>query len=511
MPTDSNPYNRLEYPGHTRPQAHPRRLQTIARLHGLAGPPLEDCRVLELGCGDALQLLWMAGEFPAARCVGVDLAQAGLAKGRGMAAALGLGNVALHHADIMDFDPALGEFDYIIAHGLYSWVPEAVADRLLALCARHLAPQGVAYVSYNVLPAQHLRRMVDEMARYHVRGAADPREAVARARAFIPVLQGWLAQDPVVAPVMDFEAQRWQELEDHTVLHDDLAADNRPVYFADFAARAAGHGLQYVGEASPAHLQRLARGAALLEPVAAHAAGRIEREQYLDFARGSTFRQTVLCHAGRAVAEAPDPAAMGSLSFAADLSVQGDAADGGAVAFTRQGGARVTLNRPGWKAALRRLAAAWPRECAFGELLAAAREAEEMTDVELQQLLLQLYGGNVIEANATPVAAAASLGERPRVFPLARLMAGRSAEIPTLRGNTLRLEEPLLQELVVLLDGSRTVREVLQGLAGAVRRGELALPERLQGRTAVEPLEELLRPGVEQNLLRLARGPLLAD
>jgi tRNA G46 methylase TrmB len=77
MRLEKNPYDLLDYPGHTRPQAHPRRLQTIAWLHGLATPDLAACRVLELGCGDGLQLLWIAGKFPGSCCVGMDLAATG--------------------------------------------------------------------------------------------------------------------------------------------------------------------------------------------------------------------------------------------------------------------------------------------------------------------------------------------------------------------------------------------------------------------------------------------------
>src|SRR5512135_3510527 len=145
MPTAPNPYNLVDYPGHARPQAHPRRMQTLARLFGLEAPAIEACRVLELGCGDGMHLISIATEFEAARCVGVDLAESGIDKGRHMARELGLHNVELHATDIMAVGPELGEFDYIVAHGVYSWVPVPVRDRLLAVCRANLAANGVAY------------------------------------------------------------------------------------------------------------------------------------------------------------------------------------------------------------------------------------------------------------------------------------------------------------------------------------------------------------------------------
>ena len=46
-----------------------------------------------------------------------------------MVTQLGLSNVDLQAADIMDLPDAFGSFDYIIAHGLYSWVLMKCAGR----------------------------------------------------------------------------------------------------------------------------------------------------------------------------------------------------------------------------------------------------------------------------------------------------------------------------------------------------------------------------------------------
>ena len=73
--------------------------------------------------------------------------------------------------------PALGEFDYVIAHGVYSWIAPAARDALLAACRGHLAPGGVAYVSYDVLPGGHLREITRQMLRWHLREVDEPRAA----------------------------------------------------------------------------------------------------------------------------------------------------------------------------------------------------------------------------------------------------------------------------------------------------------------------------------------------
>ena len=72
--------------------------------------------------------------------------------GRATIATLQLGNIELRQGDITELGEKDGIFDYIICHGVFSWVPPPVQDKILELCTRNLAPQGVAYVSYNTYP-----------------------------------------------------------------------------------------------------------------------------------------------------------------------------------------------------------------------------------------------------------------------------------------------------------------------------------------------------------------------
>ena len=161
-------YDQVLYPGVPLPQTHPDRLATIAGLFGMTPAAAPNCRVLELGCGDGGNLIPMALTLPASVFTGIDLAEPAIARGCALANTLGLENITLRHLDLMRMGPDLGEFDYgvfdyIIAHGLYSWVPPEVRDQLLSLCRAHLAPQGVAYVSYNAGPGFARRRMFREM------------------------------------------------------------------------------------------------------------------------------------------------------------------------------------------------------------------------------------------------------------------------------------------------------------------------------------------------------------
>ncbi len=230
-------------------ETHPARLGAIGRLHGLATAPPDRCRVLELGCGECLNLLPLAERLPSSAFVGVDFSPSAIARGEALRVAGGLGNVRLLCADLRNWEPE-GEFDYIIAHGLYSWVPPEVRERLLSLCARFLAPGGLAYLSYNLLPGWSLPGGVRAVLLGEVAGLSKPAAKIDRAR---QVLQAWGkslegqagAYPAHLREVVSDMLQKPPGL----FFHDDLAPINDPCTFTDFMAHASRHGLHYVAEA----------------------------------------------------------------------------------------------------------------------------------------------------------------------------------------------------------------------------------------------------------------------
>src|SRR5262245_44196078 len=160
-------YEEVPYESKPISSSHPDSLATMAMLYGLQPPPLPSCRILELGCAGGGNLIPMALTLPNAQFVGIDLSPRQIADGQATITALGLGNIDLRALSILDVGPDLGTFDYIISHGVYSWVPAAVQEKILAICRDHLAPGGIAYISYNVYPGWHLRGMVRGMMLYH--------------------------------------------------------------------------------------------------------------------------------------------------------------------------------------------------------------------------------------------------------------------------------------------------------------------------------------------------------
>ena len=242
-------YDTIKYPGYTHPQTHPDRMAVIGALSGLEPASVSRCRVLELGCGNASNLAPMAWSLPESQFVGVDLASQSIKQGLEMIKHLGLANIRLVHGDVMSVDGEWGEFDYIIAHGLYSWVPRETREHILEICRLTLARHGLAFISYNAFPGGHLRQMLSEMMIFHVRGFESPQERVTQAMA----LARFLAE----AQNTDDEYRLWMKSELETLLnheeghlyHDELSNLNQPFYFTQFIQAASAHKLQYVAEA----------------------------------------------------------------------------------------------------------------------------------------------------------------------------------------------------------------------------------------------------------------------
>ena len=242
-------YEELPYDGQAFSVTHPDALAVAASLRGMSPAPVETCRILELGCANGGNLIPMAYSLPSSRCVGIDLSPRQITDGQAVVDALGLRNVTLRAMSILDVGPDFGEFDYIICHGVFSWVPRVVQDKILEICKQNLALNGVAYVSYNTYPGWHFRGMIREMMNFHVQPFGTVQERVQHSRAFLNLMvKIWNHRDPdsTFGRVLKEEAEELEKERDSYVFHEHLEDFNEPLYFQEFIARAESYGLQYL-------------------------------------------------------------------------------------------------------------------------------------------------------------------------------------------------------------------------------------------------------------------------
>lgn len=477
-------YDEVPYDSAPISETHPANLAMQGRLFGLMPTDPGRCRVLELGCAAGGNLIPMAWRLPESEFVGIELSGAQAVAGNAVIAALALPNVRIVQADILALDEPLGRFDYVIAHGVYSWAPDTVRERLLELCGRVLAPQGIAYVSYNTQPGWGARGMLRDMLLYAVRGAAAPRDRLAQAQAALPKLEAaFAAQEGALAGYLRDEIARLRTRDPSYLYHEYLAEVNAPLRFSDFVARAGAHGLQYLCEVE---LQTMFADA-LGEAGAAFVDGfddLIEQEQCIDFLRLRTFRQTLLCRAGLAVERELDLDRFATFYFHADLTPQEtpDLRDPRPQPYRSSSGAICVVQHPLTKAALQALAEAYPDALGFEELLHAAGQrvraagsAHAGARAHLLGELVRLYLRLFLGVGPVPERFPRGVPERPCATPLARVQAAAGVgHVSTVRHEPMQLDAFALGVLRYL-DGTRTRAALVESLLRDIRAGRLRL------------------------------------
>jgi SAM-dependent methyltransferase len=411
----------------------------VATLFGLRPAAPASCRLLELGCGDGGNLVPMAYGLRGSAFCGVDLSARAIERAVALASALGLDNLEFRHADLAAASN-LGTFDFVVAHGVYSWVAPAERDALLAACRTHLAPHGVAYVSYDVLPGGHLREITRQMLRWHLRDVADPDERIAQARALLEAVRAAGEAGDELRQRLAWQAEWALAQSDAALYHDELAEHHEAVLFSDFAAHAARHGLSFLAEADVFEMD------AGVLPEELRTGDAPTREQYLDFFKGRMFRQTLLCHAGAERRE-PGPAVVRDMLAATPARPVGDPADG-RVEFRGPLGASLTTDHEGVKRALLRLGEAWPDGVPVAELAGEDDEA-------VCEMLLRAYAANLVRLHVWAPEVAAAASERPVASALARLQAAEGTRVTNLRHASVEVSDELGRRLITLLDGTR--------------------------------------------------------
>jgi SAM-dependent methyltransferase/methyltransferase-like protein len=472
----TNPYDAVAYPGHAFEQTHPARLATIAHFHGMQAAPSHAMRVLELGCGRGGNLIPMAAQHHESRFVGIDLSGSAIAEAMRATAELGLENVVFHHRDILAVGPELGSFDYILVHGVYSWVPDAVREAIMALIGGLLAPQGIAYVSYNALPGCRLRDLARDVMLYATRDITEPTERVRVARAALAAFAAASDGETFHGAALRQRLAQLADTPDNVLYHDDLNPIARPFALHEVLDAAQRHGLQFLAEASFPNMFAAAKGPAQAMLATIPAEHGVLREQTVDLLIGRAFRETLLCREGIPLRRVIGPGSLAPYHVAAHATMvepgEGEEARPGIDRFEFEGGVRLSVDLHLCKAALRRLSQAWPGSIAFDTLVSqavadvgAALEPDRAGQVaRLEEALIAIFKAGLLDIKLEPPPLTTAVAERPRASMVARWQAQTSREVANLRHRTVGLDGIVGRKFVTLLDGSRTPEMLLADL-----------------------------------------------
>ena len=299
-------YSELGYKSMPFPYTTPATLEAYAALVGVSAPNPKTARVLELGATYGGNIISQALFNPDATFVGIELSQEQVEKGNEVIANAGLTNVSLIQSDIASIGSEIGTFDYIIAHGVYSWVDDGVKDALLRLIDEHLAEDGIAYISYNTYPGWHTMDEVRQLMMFSNRDKAqfNHKEKVLHGKTIGSIVGSQILKyDNLKERNSKFlgALRSVMQKDEYYVGHDHLEPNNDPVYFYQFNDHLAAHNLAYLCDADLTLSMVRSFDADIADTLDKLALNdHVAQEQYLDFMLDTTFRKSIICKAKHA-------------------------------------------------------------------------------------------------------------------------------------------------------------------------------------------------------------------
>jgi len=515
-------YDEIPYVSHPFPQSHPERLATIGRLFGMSPKPVTQCRVLELGCGNGGNLIPMAYSLPESEFIGVDLSKRHVEKGCEGICDLGLRNIRIEHASITEVDESWGTFDYIICHGVFSWVSNDVQEKILSISSQNLSSDGIVYISYNTYPGWHIRGMIRHMMLYHALQFRDTPNRIKQARALLDFLEQSVPDDKPVGPLLKDEIKGIRESRDWYLFHEHMEEFNVPLYFHQFVERAEQHGMQYLGEAEFATMMTSGFSQEVADTLNRISRDIIRVEQYMDFLRNRLFRRTLLCHR-----EQPLERNLKNLenqdflvaSAAAPSTEPVNLSAGVKQSFRLSSGANIETEFPITKAAFLVLKEHWPKAIAMTTLYEnATRKLRDMDifptgkETNLRRILftdlLHCYSLNLVELHTWQGDFINEIPSYPKTSQLSQYLLAKRGFAINQRHMPVHLD-PVSLRLIPVLDGTRNQDELMDYLISSVDEGKLILKKENLPLDEREHLHKALREAMDKSFTNLSKSAML--
>lgn len=292
-------YNEVPYTSKAYSSTQPLTQKIILGLLGQETPNLKKARVLEIGCSFGGNLIAFAISNPEAEVVGIDLSETQIEEGKKIVEKLGLNNLKLYALDILDYNNEFGKFDYIISHGVYSWVPEIVQNKILEVIKSSLTENGSAVVSYNTYPGWKrldvlkdfmlLRNKIINSQGYEI----EKSDVVKYGRGALEFLKKYSFLEEKLLKDIDIVISK----PEYYLYHEFFEIENRPIYLFDFNNKLMEKGLVHICDSymrrsfPPVETEEWYE--ALKKEVGYDF---VAKEQYYDFIYNTQFRTSIITH-----------------------------------------------------------------------------------------------------------------------------------------------------------------------------------------------------------------------
>jgi len=470
-------YDQLPYLANPLPQTHPSRLAAIAAMFGVSYVPPKNAKVLELGCASGVNLLGMAHFMTGAKFVGIDLSMTQIREAEQRAKAINATNVTFHHMSIEDVKPKLGQFDYIICHGVYSWVPPGVQDAILRICRENLNDDGIAFVSYNVQPGWRMKQAARDVFMALTPPDMPPTQRWEYGLSWIKDALETTANDeqkPLLHQALANELNNTLTQRDIRYLaHEYLEENNEPCLFRDFLTKVNKAELTYLGDIEPASMVRHIIHPALREFFKRRPPQSMgETEQAIDIITGRAFRQSLLLK-GKSqtqINRALTPEFFKKLHIQTRITKSQDT--DGQVVYKHPRLGQLTPNPPYGVAALDTLVAYANKPTAFSELAKKFSEsASGGNEGIFGDVLFSLLGAGLVDIYADPYIPTLPKGATP--LAIMDIQSGREATSNYL-GEMINLD-PMQKFIIPHLKGEWDMKEVVSKLAELYAKGQFTM------------------------------------
>ena len=468
-------------------QSQPEQLAIVATLFGLTPTLPSRSRVLELGCAAGGNLIPLASRYPNAAFLGIDSRPDYVDAGRQTINALGLKNIKLYHADFTALRPSKQKFDYIICRDRYSRVPQSAQNSVLNVIRDNLAERGVAFVSYHTYPGWKQREIVRDAMSFQLGTSDQHGQDIHRAREVFALLQTATVPSSSFGKMLHDEATRVTGTPAATFYREYFDETIRPCYFREFIGRAQENRLGFLGEASITDLAPSRMSGAVAEALKKLSRGNIlETQQYLDFFRNRTFRQTLLIHreAMKRVKRTISPTSLQPFLFSCALAPTNRAAlaNEEATEFCDPIGRTVEVMIPAVKSMLLVFSEAYPFPLTFDALLIGIRKhlgldigAAQTEFHKIGDVLLSFTLEGAVRLHLEPTASTDLDPRQPMAFSPARYLAlKKRLTVPNQHHENIALSE-IDARILALLDGKTQKDELIRILVALTVRGELTL------------------------------------
>ena len=521
--TDTNPiaksYNEFPYAGYAYYQSAPDTLATLAKISGMQPAPIERSRMLELGCATGRNLIPHAINFPESEFVGVDLSIEHIKIAREFVDQLGLKNINFIVGDLSDLEPNLGEFDFIVGHGIFSWISQQTQHNILSLCSKALSEQGVVYLSYNAYPGWHFHGIVRGLLSNWTHSENDFHQKLAQGKALLnELVETNKEKEEFYHVFLRSELESLEKMDDSYLVHEYLELYNRPLYFKEFMAMAESHGLDFLAETNPAHMfpddeaeqTELIKGASKIADVV----------QGLDYLNNTRFHTTLLCRKGHCLDYTWEEHSIDDFYVTSFLEPKEHIRRclGGKPTEFEHGNVSVSTQRAEEIGALRLLYEKRPQRFKVKELIDTVHEElreEAKTAIfpeqglvdytdEIRVFLRRLFKRSCIDLHTHPGRHISYISEYPCTTSFSRIECSLSDIITTQVHRPYRINQ-MEKALLPLLDGQHSKKDIVSLIKKAIESGSLKLP----GTENHEDLESIARDCAHFSLYALCHAGLL--